>query len=54
MIPSPFTGPLQWSAAIQAAGTAMSSIGKLEMDEPEQNSHFIEGDGHRDSDVQSS
>lgn len=32
----------------------MSSIRKLEMDEQEQNSHFVEGDGHTDSDVQSS
>ena len=54
VIPSPFLGPLRWSAVIQAAGTAMASVRELGMDEQEQNSHFIEGDGHRDRDVQPS
>ncbi|CAM9162129.1 unnamed protein product [Bubo scandiacus] len=32
----------------------MASVRELGMDEQEQNSQFIEGDGHRDSDVQPS
>lgn len=54
VIPSSIVGPLQWSSAFQTASISMSSIRKLEMNEQEQNSHFIEGDGYRDSNVQSS